>query len=66
MFQFGQEKEKAYWNWLSEAKASVAARPGVAPLYKFDGKSVEAELLNGPFEFVQTETTWNHLFFVER
>eukprot|EP00438_Fugacium_kawagutii_P028912 Skav225416 [mRNA] locus=scaffold2656:788555:791565:- [translate_table: standard] len=37
-----KEKEKAYWNWLADAKQAVAARPGVAPLYKFDGKSVEA------------------------
>mmetsp|Transcript_68508 Transcript_68508/g.150682 ORF Transcript_68508/g.150682 Transcript_68508/m.150682 type:complete len:378 (-) Transcript_68508:47-1180(-) len=36
-----KEKEKAYWNWLADAKQAVAARPGVAPLYKFDGKSVE-------------------------
>lgn len=39
-----QEKEKAYWNWLADAKQAVAARPGVAPLHKFEGKSVE-ELL---------------------
>mmetsp|Transcript_57420 Transcript_57420/g.134432 ORF Transcript_57420/g.134432 Transcript_57420/m.134432 type:complete len:382 (-) Transcript_57420:74-1219(-) len=36
-----KEKEKAYWNWLAEAKQAVAARPGVAPLQKFEGKSVE-------------------------
>eukprot|EP00913_Durusdinium_trenchii_P035803 g33502.t1 len=36
-----KEKEKEYWNWLADAKQAVAARPGVAPLYKFDGKSVE-------------------------
>lgn len=36
-----KEKEKAYWNWLADAKQAVAACPGVAPLYKFDGKSVE-------------------------
>ncbi|CAK8999556.1 Calmodulin-like protein 12 (Touch-induced calmodulin-related protein 3) [Durusdinium trenchii] len=38
---FAEEKEKEYWNWLADAKQAVAARPGVAPLYKFDGKSVE-------------------------
>jgi len=28
-------------------KQAVAARPGVAPLYKFDGKSVEDTTMDG-------------------
>eukprot|EP00931_Biecheleriopsis_adriatica_P076931 TRINITY_DN50591_c0_g1_i1.p1 TRINITY_DN50591_c0_g1~~TRINITY_DN50591_c0_g1_i1.p1 ORF type:complete len:395 (+),score=128.87 TRINITY_DN50591_c0_g1_i1:115-1185(+) len=36
-----KEKEKAYWSWLQDTKQEVASRPGVAPLYKFEGKSVE-------------------------
>jgi len=36
-----KEKEKAYWNWLAEAKQAVQARPGVAPIHKFEVRSVE-------------------------
>ncbi|CAE7939064.1 PCYOX1 [Symbiodinium sp. KB8] len=36
-----KEKEKAYWNWLAEAKQAVQARPSVSPIQKFEVRSVE-------------------------
>jgi hypothetical protein len=39
-------------------KQAVAARPGVAPLYKFDGKSVEDTTMDGATGEVLVRFCW--------